>query len=93
VIQMHVVTIKDLRNKGKELKPMVNIGKKGLTPGVNSQVKRILQKKKLIKVRFLRSFIDANKDKNVRLLAKILAESINANVVEVVGMVAVLSRK
>ncbi|MBT4446785.1 YhbY family RNA-binding protein [archaeon] len=88
-----MVTIKELRNKGKDLKPMVNIGKNGMTPGVSSQVKRILQVKKLIKVRFLRSFVDASEGKTSRMLAKDLADSINARIIEVVGMIVVLAKK
>ena len=88
-----MVSIKELRIKGKELKPLVNIGKNGVTPSVVAQVKRILQIKKLIKVKFLRSFVDSQEGKTTRMIAKELADSINATVVEVVGMVVVLAKK
>lgn len=54
---------KELRAKGKMLKPTVNIGKSGLTKGLVDNIKLQLKKKNLIKIKILRTV--ENKEKMV----------------------------
>ena len=72
---------------------MVNVGKAGLSQQVVTQVKQVLHKKKLLKVKFLRSFTDANDGKTVRVLATELAEKVNAQLIDVVGLTVILAKK
>ena len=86
-------TRKELKLMGRELRPMVNIGKAGLTLEVVKQVRVVLQRKKLIKIKFLRTYTDAEPDKTTRMLAKELATQTNGLLIDVVGLTVVLSRK
>ena len=72
---------------------MVNIGKSGLTDEVVKQVKIVLQRKKLIKIKLLRTYIDSVENKTTRMLAKELAEKTNGLLIDVVGLVVVLAKK
>lgn len=88
-----MVTRKELKLKSKELRPMVNVGKAGLTDEVVKQVKIVLQRKKLLKIKFLRTYVDTEKDKTTRILAKELAEKTNGLLIDVVGLIVVLAKK
>ncbi len=72
---------------------MVNVGKAGLTVEVVKQIKIVLQRKKLLKIKFLRSYVDAHEDKTTRVLAKELAEQTNGILIDVVGLVVILAKK
>ena len=72
---------------------MVNIGKAGLTDEVVKQVKIVLQRKKLIKIKLLRTYTDSVENKTTRMLAKELAEKTNGLLIDVVGLVVVLAKK
>jgi len=70
------------------LQPSIRIGKSGITDNVIKQLKTILKKKKIIKVKFLPSAIHDNK----RELIKELADKTNTKVTHKVGFIAVLER-
>jgi len=59
--------IKALKKKAKLLDPVIRIGKKGLSEESISEIKKQLKKNKLIKVKFLRSFIDSQDKKKAAL--------------------------
>lgn len=48
---------RELLRAARSLKPVMQIGKAGVTPGVRAQLIDELERKELIKVRFLRSFL------------------------------------
>ncbi|MBU2561775.1 MAG: YhbY family RNA-binding protein [Nanoarchaeota archaeon] len=83
-------TIKALRSKARLLEPLVRIGKNGLTDAAVLQVKRLLMKRNLVKVKFLKAFIDTNDRKEA---ARQLAESTGSELVDQVGFVAVLYKR
>jgi len=58
---------KKLKEKAKTLEPVIRIGKNGLTESTIKEIKKQLNKKKLIKVKLLRAFIS---DKNKKEVAK-----------------------
>jgi len=76
-----------LRNKAKHLEPLLRIGKNGLTAGVITELQRQLKKKKIIKVKFLKSFIE-NRDK--KDIACQISKKTNAQIIDLVGNVLVL---
>ena len=82
--------IKKLKVKAKGLTPLVRIGKNGLTEAVVNQVKLLVSKRKLVKVKFLRSFLESNDKKEA---AKKLAQETNAEILEQVGFVVVLYKR
>lgn len=79
-----------LRSKAKTLEPIVRIGKSGLTEGTINEIKRQLKKKKLIKIKLLRSFVQAQ---NKKTIIKEIASLTNSEIIESVGFILVLSKK
>lgn len=82
--------IKRLKSRARLIEPLVRIGKNGLTESVILQVKRMVNKKKLVKVKFLRSFIESHDRKAA---AKRLAEQTGSELIDQVGFVAVLYKR
>jgi RNA-binding protein len=81
---------KELLIKAKALEPTARIGKSGITDTQIADIKKQLEKRKIIKIRFLQSFI-ADKDKN-RIMAE-LAEKVNARIIQKIGFVIVLQKR
>lgn len=70
------------------LEPVVIIGKSGITPAILAKIKEQLKKRRIIKIKFLRSAITGKKEE---LFAK-LAKDVNARLIHHVGFVVVLER-
>jgi RNA-binding protein len=81
---------KKLTEKAKLLEPILRIGKSGLTPGVIEEIKRQLKKRRLIKVKFLRS---AANDKSKKEFAEEVADKTDSELIHQVGFVIVLNKK
>lgn len=79
-----------LRAKAKTEKPLMQIGKNGITEECVSQVDALLKRKKLLKIRLLKSFVEAHDRKEA---AKELAERTNSRLIEQIGFVVTLYRK
>jgi RNA-binding protein len=79
-----------LRAKAKLLEPLIRIGKNGLTEGAVNEIKQMLMKRRMIKIKMLEAFY-SGKDK--KELANEIAEKTNSVLVESVGNVAVLHKK
>ena len=79
--------IKKLRSKAKNLEPIVRKGKNGLTEQVIKEIQKQLNKKKLIKIKLLKSV------ENRKELAKEIAEKTNSILIEAVGFVVVLYKR
>jgi len=82
-----MLTNNKLKEKAKTLEPVIRIGKNGLTENTIKEIKKQLNKKKLIKVKLLRAFIN---DKDKKLVANKIAEETNSRIIDLVGFVVVL---
>ncbi|MDD5086523.1 MAG: YhbY family RNA-binding protein [Candidatus Nanoarchaeia archaeon] len=82
-----MINKKELKDKSKSIQPVIRIGKSGLTENAIKEIKKQLKKKKLIKVKFLRSFIS---DKNKKQAANEIAEKTESILIDSVGFVVVL---
>lgn len=82
--------MKALKEKGRYLEPVIRIGKKGLTKEIIIEISKQLKKKKLIKVKFLRSFLENNDRKEA---SKEIADKTDSKIIEQVGFVVVLWRR
>ncbi len=82
--------LKRLKSKARLLEPLVRIGKNGLTDNVMLQVKTLLNKRKMLKVKFLKAFIETN---NRKTAAKKLADATGSELIDQVGFVAVLYKR
>jgi RNA-binding protein len=79
-----------LRSRAKLMEPLVRIGKNGLTDSVVEQVRRLLVKRELVKVKLLRAFIETNDRKKV---AAELAKRTGSELIDQVGFAVVLYRR
>ncbi|ADL12115.1 ribosome assembly RNA-binding protein YhbY [Acetohalobium arabaticum] len=77
-----------LRKQGNQLNPVVQIGKKGITPDLLKQVEEVLEAKELIKIRALNNSLYT-----AREMAEELAEECNAEIVQVIGNVCLIYRQ
>lgn len=79
-----------LKARAKAEKPIVQIGKNGITDGMVSEIDLLLKRKKLVKVRLLKSFHEENDRKEA---AKELAERTNSEIIDQTGFVVALYRR
>lgn len=76
-----------LRRLAHDLKPVVQIGKQGLTEQALASIDRTIEARQLIKIKFL-DFQDQKQE-----LSETIAEQLNSILVGVVGNVAILYRE
>jgi RNA-binding protein len=79
-----------VRHELKEEKPTVWVGKDGLTPQVQAEVEKQLQRSKMVKIRILPSALT---DETAKAIAAKTAEQADAALVEVRGHVFILYRR
>ncbi len=84
------IQIKRMKSKAHALEPLVRIGKNGLTESTVLQVKRVLLKRKLVKIKLLRSFVESNDRKKA---GKELAAKTGAELIEQIGFTVVLYKR
>ena len=77
-----------LRSKAKTLETILRIGKNGLTDNIFKELKRLLKKRKLIKIKLLKTALENKKE----LIDEII-EKTNSELIEAVGNVVILYRK
>jgi RNA-binding protein len=82
--------IDDLKNTAKSLEPIVRIGKSGLTETVLAEIEKHLKKRKLIKIRFLKSSLENEEKQKYALLITDYTRSV---VVSFVGSMLVLYKR
>ncbi|MEA1910883.1 MAG: YhbY family RNA-binding protein [Spirochaetota bacterium] len=76
-----------LRKEAHTLKPVINIGKNGVTPELIAAVDAALTDHELIKIKFQ----DFKEDR--RALTTALSDSVKATVISVIGNIAILYRE
>lgn len=77
-----------LRSMGMKMAPLVNIGKEGVSPTVVISAKEAITKRELIKVRVLQNCPELPED-----AIAMLAERLNANLVQIIGHNGLLFRR
>jgi len=76
-----------LRKEAHTLKPVINIGKNGVTPELIAAVDAALTDHELIKIKY------QNFKEDRRALTEALADSVKAIVISVIGNIAILYRE
>jgi len=72
----------------------INVGKNGITDSVIEEIKLLLKKKKVLRVKFLKSFMEEAKQKTTKKqLFEDLAKRTNSKIEKAVGFVLVLKKK
>ncbi len=74
---------KELKSKSKLLKPVIRIGKNGMSEETIKEIKKHLKKRKLIKIKILKSFRSDNKKEIANNAAKLTG----SKVIDSVGFV------
>ncbi|MBI2131117.1 YhbY family RNA-binding protein [Candidatus Woesearchaeota archaeon] len=83
--------IKQLRTEGKPLEPIIRIGKEGLNDKVIGEIMKVLKKRKLIKIRILKSSKESKGRKESKgSIIDEISEKTGSVLVEKVGSVAVI---
>lgn len=87
--------LKKLKLESRSLEPVVIIGKQGFNNSVISHIKHVLKKKKLIKVKLSRGYLDSEleKGKSRKEIALNIAELTGTVLVDTVGLTVSLGRK
>ena len=81
---------KIMAEKAKNIQPILRLGKAGVTEGAIEEIRRQLRKRKLIKIKLLKSALDG---KNKKELAQEIADKTKSELIHQVGSVIVLSKK
>ncbi|MGM8870889.1 YhbY family RNA-binding protein [Psychrobacter sp. 2Y5] len=87
-MQLDNETIKRLKSIGHELKPIVMIGNKGITPAISEEIDRALTDHELIKVK-----LPAGSKHERDIVSTEIATTANANVIHTIGRMALLLRQ
>ncbi len=82
------MNVKELRLQAKTLEPIIRIGKNGLTERVVEEVKKLVRRRRLIKVKLLKSVLGNKKE-----VIEELVDKTNVQLIDAVGFVVVLARK
>lgn len=77
-----------LRAEANMLKPIVMIGKDGLTDNVIEQIEQVLSARELIKIK-----IQNNSMEDARNVANEVAKALDAEIVQIIGSTLVLFRE
>lgn len=77
-----------LRGLGNALEPVHQIGKEGLSENTLEAINLLLEARELVKIKVLK-----NNDDGVRELAEKVANSLKAEVVQVIGNIFILYKK
>jgi RNA-binding protein len=79
-----------VRHKLKDEQPTVWVGKDGLTPQLSNEIENQLEKKKMLKIKILKSALQKD---TAQTIASKAAEQSGASLVEVRGHVFILYRR
>ncbi len=87
---MDTKKILELRGQAARMEASTHVGKNGITPSLIEEVKRQLKDNKLVKIKLLKSAIEAMPREE---LAKEMAEKTGAELIEVKGNTVVLFKR
>jgi RNA-binding protein len=79
-----------VRHRLKDEKPTIWVGKDGLTPQLSNEIENQLEKKKMLKIKILKSALQQD---TTQTIASKAAEQTGASLVEVRGHVFILYRR
>jgi RNA-binding protein len=79
-----------VRHELKDEKPTIWIGKDGLTPQLSNEIENQLEKKKMLKIKILKSALQQD---TAQTIASKAVEQTSASLVEVRGHVFILYRR
>lgn len=81
---METLSLKKLKNKARQIESTLRIGKNGLTEGQIKELEKQLRARKLVKIKFLQSFLQ---EKDRKEAAIEIADKTGAKVIDLTGFV------
>ncbi|MBP1907998.1 YhbY family RNA-binding protein [Methanolobus bombayensis] len=78
-----------LKKEGTKIKPIINVGKNGITDSVIEELKKQVKANRLVKIKMLRTSSEAE---DIKTSAAKLAEATNTTLIDVKGSTVVLYR-
>jgi RNA-binding protein len=81
---------KSLLSKARSLDPILRLGKNGITDNILSEIETHLKKRKLIKLKMVKGFLEENDRKKT---AQKIAEQTGSQLIEQTGFVIVLYKR
>ncbi|WP_407354860.1 YhbY family RNA-binding protein [Methanolobus sp. WCC5] len=78
-----------LRTEATKIKPLINIGKNGLTEPVIEEIRKQVKANRLVKIKMLKTSVEGE---DIRISAEKLAEATNTTLIDVRGSTVVLYR-
>ncbi len=81
---------KRILEKAKQIPPVVHIGKFGITPELLNEIEIQLKKKKIVKIKMLKNFVE-NRDRFG--MAEQIAAKTNSELIDIRGFVIVLYKR
>lgn len=88
---MEQTTLKALKDKARDLQPLVRVGKNGFTPTVMEEIKKQVKKHHLVKIKLLRSFVEAYSRDQLKELIEKLCVQTSVILITKVGFVVVIA--
>ncbi|MCD4702876.1 MAG: YhbY family RNA-binding protein [Methanosarcinaceae archaeon] len=86
---MNKEKMKELKRDASHIKPIINIGKKGVDEAVVAELKKQIKARHLVKVKVLKS---ASYEDDIEVIAQKLSESTNSTLINIRGGTVVLYR-
>jgi RNA-binding protein len=80
----------DFQKQARALPVLLQVGKNGLSEGFLDELKLLVEKKGLVKVRFLKSFADIN---DVKHAVRTVADDLSLQIVLIIGNTVVFSKQ
>lgn len=78
-----------LRTEATKIKPIINIGKNGITEAVVEEIKKQVKASRLIKIKMLKT---SEEGEDIKVSAEKLAQKTNTTLIDVRGSTVVLYR-
>ncbi|TQD24042.1 YhbY family RNA-binding protein [Methanolobus vulcani] len=78
-----------LKNEATKIKPIINIGKNGITDSVVEEIKKQVKANRLIKIKMLKT---SSEGEDIKISAEKLAEATKTTLIDVRGSTVVLYR-
>ena len=79
-----------LRSKAKAIEPVLRMGKGGLSENFIEEAKKVLKKRKLIKIKLLKTSFDG---KNKKEITDSIIQKTNSELIDAVGNIIVIHKK
>ena len=80
--------LKDMKPRANQLEPSIQVGKLGITDTILTEIKVQLQRKKVVKIRYL----SVAKEKSMKVMARELAVQVPSVLVQQVGNTVTLGK-